>query len=110
MVVDLATDVRRVFSGEVPEQLLTRVDNEAARYSAIKGISPSPVMRILVREFYRFELESPTFSWVERVPSYSNIADGPSRNEPSEAMQLLGTETCIRLEHPPELITKLLSP
>ena len=147
VVVDLATDVRRVFSGEVPEQLLTRwthligeqlicqielyamvilrwmlkdllmdrrsiwwVDNEAARYSAIKGISPSPVMRILVREFYRFELESPTFSWVERVPSYSNIADGPSRNEPSEAMQLLGIETCIRLEHPPELIAKLLSP
>ena len=85
------------------------VDNEAARFSVIKGQSPSPVMRWLVREFYNFEVEAPTFSWVERVPSYSNIADGPSRAKPEEAMQLLGISHCSTFEHPPELVACLLN-
>eukprot|EP00435_Cladocopium_sp_Y103_P067423 s649_g30.t1 len=42
------------------------VDNEAARYATIKGISPSLVMRQFVRMFYSFEAESPAFSWSER--------------------------------------------
>ena len=85
------------------------VDNEAARFSVIKGMSPSPTMRCLAREFYSFEADSPTFSWVERVPSYSNIADGPSRAQPEEAMRLLGIQTCSSFDHPPELISRLLN-
>ena len=85
------------------------VDNEAARFSVIKGQSPSPAMRWLVREFYNFEVEAPTFSWVERVPSYSNIADGPSRAKPEEAMQLLAISNCSAFEHPPELVACLLN-
>ena len=54
------------------------VDNEAARFSVIKGQDPSPVMRWLVRGFYNFEVEAPAFSWVGRVPSYLGIANGPS--------------------------------
>ena len=85
------------------------VDNDAARFSVIKGQCPSPVMRWLVRKFYNFEVEAPTFSWVERVPSYSNIADGPSRAKPEEAMRLLSISICLDLDHPPELVACLLN-
>lgn len=74
-----------------------------------KGLSPSPAMRWLVRELYRFEVESPTFSWIERVPSFSNPADGPSRAMPEEVMSLLDMHSFSDFEHPPELIQRLLS-
>ena len=85
------------------------IDNEAARFSVTKGRSPSPVMRWLVREFYNFEVEAPTFNWVERVPPYSNIADGPSRAKPEDAVQLLAVSPCSALEHPPELFACLMN-
>ena len=83
------------------------VDNEAARFSAIKGISATTTMRVLVREFFSFEAESPSFPWIERVPSASNPADGPSRKAPEEVMALLGVNTCGVFEHPEELVTRL---
>jgi hypothetical protein len=84
------------------------VDNDAARYATIKGISPSAVMRCLVRQFYHFETSAPTYSWVERIPSYSNPADAPSRGCPEEAMKLLQVGECKPFDHPAELINKLL--
>lgn len=85
------------------------VDNEAARFSVIKGMSPSATMKCLARAFYSFEVESPTCSWVERVPSYSNIADGPSRAQPEEAMFLLGVQACCNFDHPNDLLALLLA-
>jgi hypothetical protein len=86
------------------------VDNEAARFSAIKGISATTTMRALVREFFSFEAETPSFPWIERVPSTSNPADGPSRKAPEEVMALLGVDACSVLEHPAELISRLIQP
>eukprot|EP00435_Cladocopium_sp_Y103_P043481 s1078_g12.t1 len=80
------------------------VDNEAARFSTIKGLSPSWTMRVLVREFYSFEVSSPSFSWIERVPSFSNPADGASRDSPGEVMKLLGINACLDFDHPEELL------
>eukprot|EP00435_Cladocopium_sp_Y103_P001341 s4108_g1.t1 len=68
------------------------VDNDAARFATIKGLSPSLVMRFLVRMFYHFEVTAPTFSWIERIPSHSNPSDGPSRGKPEEAMRLLDVQ------------------
>ena len=84
------------------------VDNDAARYCTIKGLSPSPSMRFLVREFYALDSESPTYSWIERVPSSSNLSDGPSRHDCSEALQILGVDHVTPFEHPDELVDKLL--
>ena len=84
------------------------VDNDAARYALIKGLSPSQTMRSLVREFYSLDLQFPTFSWVERVPSFSNVADGPSRDDVTEAFEILGVSTCEEFEHPSDLVGKLL--
>ena len=57
------------------------VDNDAARFCIIKGLSPSLSMKALIREFYAVDAQAPTYSWVERVPSLSNVADGPSRDD-----------------------------
>ena len=86
------------------------VDNDAARFALIKGISPSLTMKQLVRLFYHFEVENPTFSWIERIPSASNPADGPLRNSPQETLDLLGVSKCEVLEHPTELVERLLEP
>lgn len=85
------------------------VDNDAARFAIIKGLSSSPTMRCLVREFYAFELESPSFTWVERIPSFSNVADGPSRGKPEEALHLLGVRSCLEFHHSHELVDRLLA-
>ena len=84
------------------------VDNEAARFAVIKGISPSAEMRNLVRHFYHFETFAPTYSWIERVPSYSNPADPPSRGAPEEILRMLQVSECRPLEHPAPLIAKIL--
>ena len=93
----------------VNRRTLWWVDNDAARYALIKGVSPSLVMKQLVRLFYQFEVEAPTYSWIERIPSSSNPADGPSRESPQETMELLGVSKCETFSHPSELVEKLLA-
>eukprot|EP00435_Cladocopium_sp_Y103_P007154 s804_g2.t1 len=85
------------------------VDNDAARFSAIKGNSPSLVMKFLVRTFYHFEAEAPTYSWIERIPSASNPSDGPSRGKPEEVMQLLRVQKCKAFTCPPKLVAELMA-
>ena len=84
------------------------VDNDAARYSLIKGSSSSLTMKDLCREFYRHEAVAPTFSWIERVPSPSNIADARSRGSPMEACSLLGLSSWETITHPQLLVDRLL--
>ena len=55
------------------------VDNDAARHAIIRGASPSGPSAVLVEHFGDAEAELDSFSWIERVPSPSNPADGPSR-------------------------------
>ncbi|CAE7326327.1 unnamed protein product, partial [Symbiodinium sp. CCMP2456] len=67
------------------ERLLNRrvilfVDNESARFAILKGGSNSRGMSDLVRAFDRPDLKHPMLYWVDRVPSYSNVADGPSKS------------------------------
>ena len=83
------------------------VDNDAARFCTIKGLSPSPSMRALVREFYAVDGQFPSYSWIERVPSKSNVSDGPSRNDCTEALQILGIDVVTELRHPEDLVSRL---
>ena len=55
------------------------VDNDAARHAIIRGASPSGPSALLVEQFWSAEARLGAFSWIERVPSPSNPADGPSR-------------------------------
>ena len=84
------------------------VDNDAARYCTIKGLSPSVSMRALVRAFYQMDSSYPTYSWIERVPSKSNVSDGPSRRDNQEALSLLGLDQATMFETPEELLALLV--
>ena len=90
------------------------IDNEAARMTTIKANSPSATMRNLGRIMADIEIRWPTASWTERVCSFSNPADLPSKGKLSEALlkynlvdgQLLDAssdlaETVIQLFHSP---------
>ncbi|CAJ1408832.1 unnamed protein product [Effrenium voratum] len=85
------------------------IDNESARFSLIKGVSPSLTMQCLVREFYLMDVEHPAFSWFERVPSSSNVADAPSRRDPEAACSLLGISNWEEIAVPEELTQALFA-
>ena len=55
------------------------IDNDAARYALIKGSSPTPDSAWLAALYWEREATVGSYSWFERVPSPSNIADAPSR-------------------------------
>lgn len=85
------------------------VDNEAARHCLIKGASGSRSMQQLCRVFYDLETSYPTFSWFERVPSYSNPADAPSRFQVDEICKILGLSHAIPISHDAALIKQLIT-
>ena len=64
------------------------VDNDRARIALIKGASPCFESAWLVQSFWTDESESDCRSWIARVPSRSNIADGPSRGDRAECERL----------------------
>ena len=84
------------------------IDNEAARFSLIKGLSVSPTMRTLTRAFYSLEVDLSTFNWFERVPSVSDIADPPSRKRPDEIYDLLNLQNHEPFPCPRSLMEQLL--
>lgn len=83
-------------------------DNEAARFALIKGQSGSLLMNQLVREFFHIDGRFPSFGWVERVPSFSNPADAPSRFEPESSKDLCGNAEVCDFIQPEELLSRLM--
>ena len=71
-------------------RVLVFVDNDSARHALIRGGSPSLASAHLVSEFWRTETALVAYAWIERVPSASNIADGPSRLRFSQIRELGG--------------------
>ena len=84
------------------------IDNESARISSIKANSHSPTMRALSRVLADLDLRYPAFSWTERVCSYSNPADLPSRNRLKEAMKKYCLEDGGVVKAPADLVNALL--
>ena len=75
--VILAQELWSQFLGD--RRVIVFVDNDAARHALIRGASPSGPSAILVSLFWANEASLGSFCWVERVPTQSNPADGPSR-------------------------------
>ena len=73
----LAQELWHVFLRE--RRVIWFVDNDAARHALIKGASPSGPSAALAGAFWSNEERLGSFSWVERVPTQCNPADGPSR-------------------------------
>ena len=59
------------------------VDNDGTKFSLISGSSENETVGELVEKFTEFELKQHCYLWISRVPSFSNIADPPSRGDVS---------------------------
>ena len=70
------------------------VDNEAARLALAKGVSDSPTLQVLGIIAQHIEVGSPSLLWCERVASFSNPADGPSRGALAQTCANLGAAEC----------------
>ncbi|CAE7492473.1 unnamed protein product [Symbiodinium sp. CCMP2592] len=66
------------------------IDNEGAREVLIKGASKSRTLLLLGARFFEMENLDQSLTWLERVPSASNVADGPSRGEIAETAKVIG--------------------
>ena len=84
------------------------IDNESARVSLIKANSNSATMRALTRAMADIDLKWPTFSWTERVCSYSNPADLPSRDRLQEALNRYHLADGGIIEAPPDLVQTII--
>ena len=130
---DPVADVATVFPVEIPNELITLwleffvylalryscrkallnrlgiawIDNEAARFVAIKGSSSSYSLQAMSRVLQQVELEMPSSVWMERVSSYSNPSDMPSRNLVDEAALLFKASTSGVLRVPECLISAI---
>ena len=95
------------------EALLNRlgiawIDNEAARFVAIKGSSDSFSLLAMSRTLPQLELEMPSSMWLERVASYSNPSDMPSRKQVKLAAELFGASEAGVLRVPSVLVDAIL--
>ena len=63
-------------------------DNDAARSSLIAGRSSTRIGEKIISAFVELEVSLQIKSWFSRVPTSSNIADGPSRLDCTEVIGL----------------------
>ena len=68
------------------------LNNEAARWAVAKGTSDSPTLASIARVYQAFELLQPSVTWFERVASFSNPADAPSRHQVQQAVDVFGAQ------------------
>ena len=65
-------------------------------------------MNRLVREYFKADSGFPSYGWVERVPSFSNPADAPSRFEPEAVKDLFDGAEVLEFQQPPDLLSNLM--
>lgn len=83
------------------------IDNEASRYALMKGTADSVSLRNMARLSQHAEITSPSLIWYERVASFSNPADLPSRGGLLQACSEYGAEA-FQLPDVSDLVQKLL--
>ena len=69
------------------KHLISFIDNEGSKYSLVRGYSDSPSITFLCGLADAVIDEHRILAWFSRVPSYSNIADAPSRGEAHELLR-----------------------
>ncbi|CAE7276556.1 unnamed protein product [Symbiodinium sp. CCMP2592] len=72
--------------------VISWIDNEAARFALMKGTADSATLRSMARVSQHFELQSASLIWFERVASFSNPSDMPSRGHLAQACKDCGAE------------------
>ena len=79
-------------------QVVFYIDNESARMAYIRGCGETSAASIYISEFVSLEAENQLRSWFARVPSHSNPADGASRLDCSELINLRASQTTYKWE------------
>ncbi|CAK0909372.1 unnamed protein product [Prorocentrum cordatum] len=69
-------------------RVIVFVDNDAARAAMVNGHSGTPASARLVGTAWALAQEQCAYLWFDRVPSPSNVADGPSRGKVENAERL----------------------
>ena len=70
-------------------RVLLFVDNNAIRDAVAKGTSRALSVLVMLSELHRLWSQLQCLCWVSRVPSLSNVADLPSRNQAAEAARVI---------------------
>ena len=68
------------------------LDNDAARAAVCKGCGGTKLGQQIVQRIMEVECQLKLKSWYARVPTHSNISDGPSRMDCTEVLQLGSVE------------------
>ena len=68
------------------------LDNDAARAAVCKGCGGTKLGQRIVQCIMEVECQLKLKSWYARVPTHSNVSDGPSRMDCTEVMQLGSAE------------------
>ena len=62
-------------------QVVFYIDNEAAKAGLIRGAGATPLANAIIGNFCIAEAELQLKAWFNRVPTHSNLSDGPSRQD-----------------------------
>ncbi|CAL1145137.1 unnamed protein product [Cladocopium goreaui] len=84
----------------VNKRCILFVDNEGSKFSLLRGSSDNSVVDKLAGFFAEHEASVHAVTWLARVPSKSNLADHPSRNDvslPFFRIVLAGFSDCVSL-------------
>ena len=84
------------------------IDNEPCRFALIKGRSSSDPLFRMSHACACVEAAEPCFIWYERVPSFSNPADLPSRRREQEACRRWSLSFAGDIALPPELLASIV--
>ena len=85
------------------------IDNEAAKFSLLRGTSGKESMQQLTAAFHAVDLAFPSIAWVERIPSESNPSDAPSRGRSSECVKALSGVYSGKIGMPEEVLRAIKS-
>ena len=77
------------------------VDNNSARYSLVNGYSPVLDSSQIISDVWLYDATQGVSSWYARVPTSSNVADGPSRLQ-RDLMRSFSNATMSSIQLPPE--------
>ena len=84
------------------------IDNEAFRVALIKRSSQSKAVFLLVACLSLIDTAVSFGAWIERVPSYSNPADLPSRGQSRELCEMIDAEDRGDISLPPFVLSFLM--
>ena len=84
------------------------IDNESCRMSLAKRNSSSTAMLLLTSMVSIVDTNRPFAAWFARVPSFSNLADMPSRGKSADLCRLVGARDCGDIVLPPFIFTFLV--